>query len=547
MGKRIKSTTYLMYKFKLLLSFCLCSIISVASAQNTPEIKKRGNGDFQLIVNQKPFLMLGGELSNSATSDAESMKSIWPRLKAAGLNTVLAPVYWELLEPTEGNFDFSLVDGMISGAKANKLKLVLLWFGSWKNSMSCYTPGWVKTDFKRFPRTLDQNGKPAEIASAFSENILKADIKAYTVLLSHLKKTDTDQTVIMMQVENEIGQLPEARDYSAAANKAFQAEIPRKLADYLQKNKNTLLPHIKNLWDKSENKTTGNWETVFGKSLATDELFTAWYYAIFADKVTEAGKLVYNLPSYVNCALNRPGVEPGKYPSGGPLPQLIDIWHAAAPHIDMLSPDVYHGDFRRWLALYDRPENPVFLPEIKMEPENAAQVFYAIGRHKALGFCPFSIETANENESLPLRKSYELLSNLSEIIVANRMHSNGVYLDKETPRDTLIIGDYQLIVSHICTLPWTDGAKAERWTAAGCIIIEKTPGEFWVGGTGVALTFKNIKDKSLTTGLLSADIAIKNADNWKFIRLNGDQTHQGRHIRIGSGEWQIQKVCLYNY
>jgi hypothetical protein len=250
---------------------------------------------------------------------------------------------------------------------------------------------------------------------------------------------------------------------------------------------------------------------------------------------------------YVNCALNRPNYKPGQYPSGGPLPHLMNIWQAAAPHIDMLSPDIYHGDFRDWLAMYDKLNNPIFVPEIRMEPDNAAQVFYVMGRHKSLGFCPFSIEFANESEATAISKSYKVLDDLSDLLLANRSKSDGVYLDKKQVSDTLTIGNYQIDVSHVYTLPWNDGAKTEKWTPAGCVIIQTAPNEFWIGGTSVTCTFKNIKDSSFTTGILSADIVIKQGNDWKYVRINGDQTHQGRHMRIGSDEWQIQRIRLYNY
>jgi hypothetical protein len=518
-----------------------------AQKSDIPFLKKEGN-HFQLMVNNKPVFILGGELGNSSAADTAEMNAMWPHLREMGLNTVLVPVYWELMEPVEGHFDFTLIDAMIDGARESKLKLVLLWFGTWKNSMSCYAPEWAKLDDRRFPRTLDSNGKPAEIISAFSENILRSDIKAFETLMSHLKAIDaTEHTVLMVQVENETGQLPHARDYSALANKAFNANVPEKLINYLNRNKNVLLPYVKNLWAKNGYKTSGNWETVFGKSLATDELFTAWYYAAFINRVTEAGKAVYNLPMYVNCALNRPGVDPGKYPSGGPLPHLIDIWKAAAPAVDMLSPDIYHGDFRSWCAQYDRPDNPVFVPEIKQEKNNAVQVFYVAGKHKAIGFCPFAIELASDEEAEPLCRSYKLLDNLWELLAANRDKTNGAYLDKLTQTDTISMGNYQIVVAHVCTLPWTDGAKAETWTPAGCVIIQTAPDEFWIGGTSVVCTFRNTKSEERTTGLLSVDLCSKTEKGWYFKRLNGDQTHQGRHMRMGSGSWEIQRVRLYGY
>ena len=533
---------------KLIFAFIFILLsLSVGAQSDIPYLKKAGTAT-QLIVEGKPFLMLGGELGNSSTADAAYMQHIWLQLKAMNLNTALVPVYWELMEPEEGQFDFSLVDEMIAGARENNLKLVLLWFGSWKNSMSCYAPGWVKKDFRRFPRTRDRNGVPSEILSPFFSANLQADSNAFEALMKHLKSVDeADRTVIMVQVENEIGQLPEARDYSPAATKLFLSAVPESLMNYLQKNQRDVLPHITDLWANSNFSKKGTWQEVFGKNLATDELFAAWYFAQYTDRIARAGKEIYNLPMYVNCALNRPGVEPGKYPGGGPLPHLINIWQAGAPHIDMLSPDIYHGDFRHWCRLYDTLKNPLFIPEIKMEPENAAQVFYVIGRHKALGFCPFSIESASENEKIPLSNSYRVLGDLTDLIMEHRSGTDGVYLDKENQSDTIPIGDYQLIISHVSTLPWSDGAKAEKWTPAGCIIIQTAPDEFWIGGTAIACTFRNLKNKKVVAGILSADICTKSDKNWKFRRLNGDQTHQGRHMRISSDNWEIQRVKLYDF
>ncbi|MFT3737472.1 MAG: beta-galactosidase [Breznakibacter sp.] len=255
-----------------------------------PRIKQQ-NGISQLFIDGKPFTMLSGELGNSSTSDKAYMDPIWPMMREMNLNTVLAPVYWELMEPNEGEFDFSLVDDMINRARNHHLKLVFLWFGTYKNSMSCYAPQWVKRDTKRFPRTLGKDGKPSEIASPFHKPILDADTKAFTALMAHIKEVDAaENTVIMVQVENEIGQLPDARDYSEAASKAFRSEVPVSLMDYLKKNKARLLSHVDQLWAKSNYKTKGTWEEVFGRSLATDELFIAWHYAVFAEQIAKAGK-----------------------------------------------------------------------------------------------------------------------------------------------------------------------------------------------------------------------------------------------------------------
>ena len=117
------------------------------------------------------YKILGGELSNSAATSVNDIDEVLPRMKALGLNTVLVPVYWEFLEPAEGQMDFTLVDRTIDVARQQGLKIVPLWFGAWKNSMSCYVPAWFKRDVRRFPRAVTAEGKPLEIASLFQRAV----------------------------------------------------------------------------------------------------------------------------------------------------------------------------------------------------------------------------------------------------------------------------------------------------------------------------------------------------------------------------------------
>ena len=297
---------------------CLLYSNAQESPAHIPHLVKKGNYT-QLIVDNKPFLILGGELGNSSASSNDYMRPIWTKLNQMNLNTVFAPVYWELMEPAKGQFDFSLVDSLIKNARSSKMRLVLLWFGAWKNSMSCYMPAWIKTSSQSFPRTLDKNNVQQEILTPFNSNNLDADKKAFVTLMRHIKQIDEKQnTVIAIQVENEIGMLPDARTYDESANIAFHQPIPEQLLSYLQKNKDNLVPELDSLWQANGNKASGTWEEVFGRSLSTDEIFLAWHYARFANEIAAAGKSVYNLPMYVNAALNHPGWKPGQYPSAGP-------------------------------------------------------------------------------------------------------------------------------------------------------------------------------------------------------------------------------------
>ena len=522
----------------------------VSFAQSMPGLQRQGN-TVRLVVEGKPFLMLGGELGNSSASDMEYMEPVWPKIKEMHLNTLLASVYWELVEPEEGHFDFTLVDAMIKEARKNDIKLVFLWFGSWKNSMSCYVPGWVKTNPGRFPRAVNKEGEGQEILTPFHEENLKADKKAFRMLLSHIRDIDEkEQTVVMVQVENEIGMLPDARDYHPKATKAFRGEVPPDLIRYLEKNRSQLVPGLKERWEANGMKVRGSWEEVFGKGLATDEIFIAWYFAKYTNEVTRAGKEAYPLPMYVNAALNRPGVEPGDYPSGGPLPHLMDIWKAAAPEIDFLSPDFYNPRFRYWNDLYTRKNNPLFIPEIRFEPSVGARALYAVGHYHALGFSPFSIESTDKPGEENIGKSYAVLEQLSPLILENAGSENmkGVWLDKNNTTDTLHVGGYTLVVKHDHTLGWSSGAEEEVWPESGALCIETATGEFTVAGTGVVITFFSDDKRNPKAGIARIEEGRYENGEWKpGRRMNGDQSHQGRHLRIPVGRYGIQKVKLYTY
>jgi beta-galactosidase GanA len=516
-----------------------------------PFLQEKGNTT-QLIVDGIPFIILGGELGNSSATTMEYMKPIWSKLKVMHLNTILMPVYWELIESEEGKFDFSLLEKLITEARKNELRIIFLWFASWKNSMSSHAPAWVKLNQEIFPRIKDNNNRSHEILTPLSENNLQADLKAFKALMGFIKKFDgKNHTVIMVQVENEIGMLPVARDYSSFTNEFFNRDVPAELINYLKLNKSMLVPELLEIWRNNGFKTSGNWEEIFGKGVYTDEIFMAWYYSSFTNKIVEAGKKIYPIPMYVNAALNRPNTEPGTgYPSGGPLPHLMDVWKAGGPSIDFLAPDIYFPDFKHWTDLYTRQGDLLFIPEHRFDNTAAAKSLFAFGHYEALGFAPFSIESTDKPENEPIGKAYNLVSQLEPIIFNNQGLDKieGVLLDKKN-RDTIInLGGYELTVVHDFTFPWSAGAKEDEWPLAGGIIIQTGENEFYVAGTGIIVTFKPLNDKSLIAGILKAEEGTFENNNWVITRhLNGDQTHQGRHVRIPSGEFSIQRFSLYTY
>ena len=501
-----------------------------------------------------PCPILGGELSNSAATSVEDIDEVMPRMRALGLNTVLVPAYWELMEPREGKFDFTLIDRTIEVARSEQLHVVFLWFGAWKNSMSCYTPGWFKQDTKRFPRAMTAEGKQMEIASCFSENVLQADLKAFSALMQHIREKDPQgEVVIMMQIENEIGMLESARDHSPLAEKAYKKEL---------------------------------WAERYGKDEYADEKFMALSYARYVEHLAQAAREIHDMPLYVNAAMNSRGRRPGEYPSAGPLAHLIDFWHEGAPSIDLLAPDIYDTGFKSWCAQYAMPNNRLFIPESRCCENSGVRALYAFGEHQAIGFSPFAIDEASPKETESVTKAYALLRQLavanSKLYTLNStLKSWGLLFDQED-RERIINDDNVIMTCrHYFTLPWdsraTDGTT---WPEGGAMLIRLNKYEYLLAGSGVVIDFKTPTEKrqeqqktlgedgfaeagansQLSTfnsqqftgkrlGLLSVDeVSIADDGTMQYLRRhNGDQTHQGRHARIGVGEWKLLHIKLYEY
>jgi beta-galactosidase GanA len=517
-----------------------------------PRLARRG-ASTALLVDGAPFLILGGELANSSAASRAVLDPIWPRLRALGLNTVLVPVSWELVEPAEGHFDFALVTHTIEEARRQGLRLVLLWFGSWKNGMSSYAPAWVKTDQARFPRAARADGHGVEALSAFSDAGCEADARAFAALMRHLRAIDGRRhTVLMVQVENEVAMIDDAADHSPLAAKAFAAPVPKQLTDALRAQRDALAPELRARWARSNHKESGTWAELFGNDPGGQEIFMAWHYARYVDRVAQAGKAAYPLPMFVNAALNRPGLRPGQYPSAGPLPHLVDIWRAGAPHVDLLAPDIYYGDPAAWCAKYARAGNPLFVPETSNDGDNAVSAFYAVGQHRALGWSPFAVDAIDDPAHAPLARTYETLRGLAPIVSDGDV-TGGVLLGKESPHAELRAGGYVVRADHDFTFRWSKAPRdpAAPWPRAGGLVIATGPDEFVVAGSGVIFTFaadKAAADAGQTVGLLSVDEG--SYQRGVFVarrRLNGDETHQGRHVRIPAGTFGIQRVKLYRY
>ena len=528
-----------------------------------PVLEKRGNAT-QLIVDGEPFLVLGGELHNSSSSSRDYMKDYWPVLRNSGMNTVLAAVEWSLIEPVEGKFNFAIVDELLSDARKHNLKLILLWFGSWKNGQSHYMPEWVKKDFSRFPRVKAENGKSLEILSVFGKETLEKDSKAFAAMMKHLAETDSDyRTVIMVQVQNEVGIIGSPRDHSTTADSAFSSPVPQRLMDYLEQNKGKLLPELTEVWSASGFKTSGSWQEVFGKGDKADEFFMAWNYACFINECTKAGKNEYPLPMFVNAWIVQPyDKRPGDYPSGGPQAHVLDFWRAGAPDVDLLCPDIYLPDFAEICALYTRNDNPLFIPESRAGEQGAGQMFYAIGRHNAIGYSPFGIEqifSGDENE--PVSKAYKILQGFAPLVLEAQQKGTitSVLLKEEkNPSEEIVLGDYRIKAELF--RGW-GSSPSQPETGGYCIIINSNPDEYTISGNNVQISFSPATPGPAIAAIAQLDEGRFEKGKWiQGRRLNGDdimidydlaaralENKTGTGLKFGSGNQSLQRVKLYRY
>jgi len=514
--------------FALCALSCQAAATEQAVAPGIPHLTKQGTAT-QLLVDDKPYLIVGGELHNSSSSDLAFLAPAWERFSALHINTVLASVFWELMEPREGQFDFKLVDGLIDDARRHDMRLILLWFGTWKNGMSSYAPAWMKRDYQRFPRVKVLSGRSVEIISTFSTEAQQADLHAFAALLHHLRAVDGDRhTVIMLQVENEVGVLGDSRDRSVPANAAYARPAPAALLDHLQRSHPDLDVGLARLWEAHGAKTAGTWEEVFGGGAQTDELFMAWQYATYIDAVAAAGKAEYPLPMYVNGWLNKPEQRPGDWPSGGPIPHTLDVWKAAAPHIDFYSPDIYQPDFEHWCQGYARRDNPLFIPEMNLGEIGARQFFYALGEHQAMGVSPFGIDEVAPSDDEPLGRSFAVLRQIAPIILAHqgRQAMTGFLLDEKHPAVIRQLGGYELEIT-------LDEGFGQKPVQAGGLIIATGPDEFLGAGFGFRVRFKPLTPGPPLAGIVAVDEGHYLDGEWVTgRRLNGDEAGRGHWWRF---------------
>ncbi len=501
------------------------AVLFTASAAEAPHFVQK-DGRHALLVDGKPFLILGGQIHNSSGWPSE-LPQVWKSMEALHANTMAAPIYWEQLEPEQGKFDFSNMDAIVNGARAHNLRVILLWFGTWKNGNMHYVPTWVKTDTAKYPRVVRGDGEPIDVLSPLSHNTLDADKAAFTAMTRHLSEIDRDEhTVILIQVENESGNIGSVRDFSPEANRMFAGQVPNDLLE-------------------AADKRAGTWRQVFGGE--ADELFQAYYQAKYINEIAAAGKRECNIPFYINVWVDYPVAElaqrqidnPGVgYPSGGPVQKLVGLWRRLAPAVDAIGPDLYSDDstfIHNVVNAYRRPDNPLWIPETSRSDSFAKYFFYALGEG-AVGFTPFGVDQSGWNISgdepwSGHARNFALMRGMDREIA--QLNFDGkvktAVEEKAQPAQEIDFGGWQATVAF--GFPQRDGRPAPGTKDAHgvALVAQLGPDEFLVTGIDSSVIF-HLPGKLpwMRSQFLTVEEGAYENGVWKTTRLwNGDETDRG--------------------
>jgi hypothetical protein len=501
-------------------------IFGQGTADNMPKIIQE-NGRHALLVDGKPFLILGGQVHNSSAWPG-MLPAVWGAAEQLHLNTLEAPIYWEQVEPQQGKFDFSVMDTLLYQARRHHVRLVLLWFGTWKNGSNHYMPAWMKENPEKYPNITGKNGQPIDSPSPHSEATLEADINAFTAVMRHLKAADKQHTVIMVQVENESGSWGSVRDYSAAAQKLFESPVPQQM----------LAPELLKALNRPVD-SKGNWKQVFGDR--ADEYFQAYSIATFISRVAAAGKAEYSLPMYTNAALRDPLTDPTaeNYESGGPTDNVIPIWKIAAPKLDLLAPDIYLEGSERVLKvidLYSRPDNALFVPEAGLEREKAKYLYEVIA-HGGIGFSPFGIDDNGNDETsaetrerlAPFANEYETAAPMMRELAkwAFRGKIKAVVEREDHAEQKIDLGAWQAVVHF--GIGERDILKTNQASDGKLLIMQLSENQFLLMGAKCHVVFQpSGKNSGKPWQYLKVEEGSYKNGEFKILRiLNGDETDWG--------------------
>ena len=485
---------------------------------------KKTKGVDTLVVNGEPFLALAGEIHNSSASSLEYMNAnVWPKLENLNLNTVIIPVYWEIIESIEGRYDFAHVANIIDQARKNNKKIILLWFGLWKNGMSTYVPEWIKKNREDYPFIESKYGEQIYSVSPMSAKAVEKNSLVFGELMAFINRYDSsEQTVIMVQIENEIGSLGTDFDYGSNQVELLDSMIPKEVEEF--------------------SNQTGTWNQVFQKN--SKEYLMAYYYAKAIEKNASLGHEKHPIPYFVNAWLEKKPSRAGEYPSGGPIGRLIPFWKKVAPSIAAFAPDIYVSNFDEVCDEFAKEQNLLIIPEARQDRDTVSNLIYGMGKYNLVCFAPFGIEDISDAAQIHsdstlqtlsidadafdpegtaelLSEAYCLLEGLTPLIIEKRGTNQIHAFSKETNANRGENIELAKCEIRINFKPFTKGIAK----SAG-MIIELSKEEFVLLGINISLTLQSKRKIYENIGIITLEDG--KFENNKWIRnriLNGDDRY----------------------
>lgn len=496
--------------------------------------------DFLKDENGNPFLVTGVQAHNSSTGTPLIKKAIQV-VREYGGNCLEAPVYWYRLEPEMDHYDMSLVKGLIDEVREAGLKLIILWFGTSKNGHPNYVPEYIKRDSKTYHIAKGSDGAPVASLSPHCTATLERDEKAFGKLMEFLKDyDDKTRTVLAVQIENEMGYANTDMDYSQEAKEAYLQEIPECLKGIVLEGSGT---------EDLGNEASSPWRKQFGRY--AHEAFSAWYHAKYIGQIAQTGKNIYDLPMLTNVMVGENGYEEAGlcYNAGAAVGRMLDIWKAGAPALDFIGPDIYNQNRREYTRIckrYDRPDNPLFIPESPLFGEaNAMNALLTAADFGAIGICCFGAEHALDAEGKlkdscrDMAITMRTIANMAPFLIRYRKKGN-VYAVAEEEFETsryIKLKNYHVIAHFIhtshphlgYTQETTDWMGKDKTQIRGrAILVQTGEYEFFAGGAGVSFDF--IKRPAADDENSYIHMASRQAGQLNFLSVEEGHFEDGKWI-----------------
>lgn len=495
-----------------------------------------------LMVKGTPFIALAGELHNSSVSDKRYMeKNVWENVNGMNVNTIVAPAYWEMIESEKGKFNFESVKNLIDQARAHQKKVILLWFGLWKNGLSTYIPRWMKEDRETYPFIEKKNGERLYSISPLCMKAVDKDAIAFQQLMKFLKEYDfEEQTVIMVQIENEVGALSTDLDYQKSTIAKFEQTLPEEIETIYS--------------------IQGTWRECFGKE--AKEYFMAYHYAKAIDHIAELGNQEYNLPFFVNAWLEKYPALPGEYPTGGPTAKMAPFWKKVAKNIYAFAPDIYVPNFSEVCDQYSNFQDCLLVPETRQDLNTIANLLYGLSKYNINCFSPFGIEDFLKEESdtdqhllsalaidasafdytktgQTLSNTYKKLVGMSDMIIKYRGTDKIYPFYKQKESDRGIVFDLENCEVKITYKNYSD----DKVKSSG-FVIETGTNEFFVIGINIRLQLRPKDGVQKQIGIIDFEEGYFNDGKWVRGRiLNGDERY---NINI-ENDTEIFRIMYHEY